>query len=289
MTAWRMVSSASWSERSMAALLAVLVHALFLVLLVLSVSWKNRDAEPVGVELWSPAALRAAVGQASAPIAPPLVAPQPPQPVLSAPPATEAPPDHSADIALAELKHERAQLLQQQAEAKAQAAKQLEQKQLDQKRLDQKRQQAQQAQQAAAAAHTQAVQKLLAQQMQADLHAQSETALKGVRQQVAAGQQASRQARQLAEYQDRIKSKIRSRIILPEGLTGNPEAVFAVVVLPTGEVVQVRLLHASGQPAYDAAVQRAIIKASPLPMPPDPELAGQFRDLNLHFSPDTNE
>jgi colicin import membrane protein len=38
-------------------------------------------------------------------------------------------------------------------------------------------------------------------------------------------------------------------------------------------------------PAYDAAVERAILKASPLPLPPDPALFQQFRDLHLRIRP----
>jgi colicin import membrane protein len=49
-------------------------------------------------------------------------------------------------------------------------------------------------------------------------------------------------------------------------------------------VLQVKLLHSSGQSAYDDAVSRAILKASPLPMPPDASLMSQFRDLDLNFA-----
>jgi len=70
---------------------------------------------------------------------------------------------------------------------------------------------------------------------------------------------------------------------LPPDIVGNPEARFDVVQLPTGEVIDVRLVKSSGVRAYDDAVQRAILKASPLPRPARPELFE--RSLELHFRP----
>jgi colicin import membrane protein len=73
---------------------------------------------------------------------------------------------------------------------------------------------------------------------------------------------------------------------LPHRLTGNPEAVFQVTLLPNGEVVRVTLVKSSGQPAYDSEVERAILKASPLPLPPEKDAAAVFRDgLTLKFRP----
>lgn len=86
-----------------------------------------------------------------------------------------------------------------------------------------------------------------------------------------------------AAYVDRIRSKIRSNVVLPPDIRGNPEAIFDVVQLPTGEVLSARLRKSSGVSAYDDAVERAILKSSPLPRPDRPE---QFRrDLQLKFRP----
>ena len=87
-----------------------------------------------------------------------------------------------------------------------------------------------------------------------------------------------------ASYANKIKAKIRSNVVLPAGIVGNPEAIFDVVQLPTGEVLDpVRLRKSSGNRAYDAAVERAILKSSPLPPPDRPD---QFvRELQLKFRP----
>lgn len=72
-------------------------------------------------------------------------------------------------------------------------------------------------------------------------------------------------------------------IVLPLDIKDNPEAIFDVVQLPTGEVLSVRLRKSSGNKTYDDAVERAILKSSPLPRPDRPE---QFsRVLQLNFRP----
>lgn len=85
----------------------------------------------------------------------------------------------------------------------------------------------------------------------------------------------------LGQYTALIRAKVRGNWILPQDLQGNPEAVFLVIQLPTGEVLNVRLLKSSGNPAYDTAVERAILKSSPLPLPSDRSLFD--RELKLTF------
>jgi colicin import membrane protein len=121
-----------------------------------------------------------------------------------------------------------------------------------------------------------------------------------IREQLAQEQQALNQSRERQEalkqfapaaavpspdagYVDKIRSKIRSNVVLPPDIRGNPEAIFDVVQLPTGEVLSARLRKSSGLRAYDDAIERAILKSSPLPRPDPTE---QFRrDLQLKFRP----
>jgi colicin import membrane protein len=98
--------------------------------------------------------------------------------------------------------------------------------------------------------------------------------------QAAAG--AARSRSQL-EWIDKIRSRIRGNINLPPDIPGNPEAIFDVVQLPTGEIIDAQLSKSSGNRAYDEAVQRAIIKSSPLPRPDSPDLFQ--RNLTLKFRP----
>jgi colicin import membrane protein len=98
-----------------------------------------------------------------------------------------------------------------------------------------------------------------------------------------AREQATAQKNALSGYIEKIKVKVRGNWILPIDLKGNPEAVFDVIQLPTGEVLSAKLKKSSGNAAYDMAVERAIMKSSPLPKPEKGELF--FRELTLTFRP----
>jgi len=90
----------------------------------------------------------------------------------------------------------------------------------------------------------------------------------------------------LDDYKSRIQSKIRGLVRQPVKLKGNPEVVYRVDLLPNGEVVRATLLKSSGLATYDQEVERAIWRASPLPLPPDRDAAAAFRDgLELKFRP----
>ncbi len=68
----------------------------------------------------------------------------------------------------------------------------------------------------------------------------------------------------------------------PPGLQGNPEAVFLVEQLPSGEILRVELRRSSGIQALDDAIFRAIQGSSPLPLP---TTGNAERLLELKFRP----
>jgi colicin import membrane protein len=110
-------------------------------------------------------------------------------------------------------------------------------------------------------------------QMQAQL-AKEEATIAAQRQdaelkQLLAAEAASASSKALASWVDKIRAKIRGNIVLPPGIKGNPEARFDIVLLPTGEVLDVRKAKSSGLAALDDAIDRAIRKSSPLPKPDD--------------------
>jgi colicin import membrane protein len=87
----------------------------------------------------------------------------------------------------------------------------------------------------------------------------------------------------LASYAAKIRGKVRGNFVRPPGIAGNPEAIFEVNQLPSGEVLAVRLKRSSGNAALDTAIERAILKSSPLPRPDDPS---QFqRTLEIKYRP----
>lgn len=87
-------------------------------------------------------------------------------------------------------------------------------------------------------------------------------------------------------YFAQIKASIRKNIELPTGIQGNPESVFRVQQLPSGEVVEVNLRKSSGNDLLDQAVISAIRKSSPLPLPAN-RSADRFIDITyIPFSDD---
>ena len=70
-----------------------------------------------------------------------------------------------------------------------------------------------------------------------------------------------------ASYAAQLVALIKPRIVfaVPEATSPQIYADFQVDLLPTGEILAVKLLKASGLPGYDAAVERAIRRTDPFP------------------------
>ncbi|HNP26222.1 MAG TPA: cell envelope integrity protein TolA, partial [Nitrosomonas sp.] len=100
-------------------------------------------------------------------------------------------------------------------------------------------------------------------------------------QQAAAAAARAQVASEIGKYKAMILAKIKSRIVMPPDLPGNPVAEFNVTLLPGGDILDVRLRKSSGYPVFDSAVERAILLSKPLPLPPDPALFNEFRNLHV--------
>lgn len=88
------------------------------------------------------------------------------------------------------------------------------------------------------------------------------------------------------EFKGKIQAKIRGNVNKTLCGDGNPELRFDIGLLPTGELSGApKLVKSSGNAACDEAVDRAIRASEPLPLPADPSLFSQFRNLNLRFRP----
>jgi colicin import membrane protein len=103
--------------------------------------------------------------------------------------------------------------------------------------------------------------------------------------QQAAREQAAAIGRVVDEYNGKIAAKIRRNIVMPPDVPNDARAEFSVTLLPGGTVLGARLTKPSGNAAYDNAVERAILKSQPLPLPPDATLFNRFRELKLVFRP----
>lgn len=97
--------------------------------------------------------------------------------------------------------------------------------------------------------------------------------------------EASAIVREVSEYKAKIIAKVRRNIVMQPDIPYNVTAEFYVTLLPSGMVLKAELTKPSGSAAYDSAVERAIKKAEPLPLPPDVTLFDMFRELRISFCP----
>ena len=271
------------APKILAGALALGVHALFVLLLVFGVSWQTHRPEAVMVDLW----------QALPETPPPPARPRPPQPVKAAvktpeptkaaplpkPVEKEPPPPKEPDIALEKKKAEADRLKKLQAEQAAEEkAKAVEKARAEEKakveaaRVAHEKQVAEQKRQALL---RQMEAEDMKQQLAADTAA-NEARLARLTQARAASKRQAEVASVVGEYRDQISAKVRGNTRLPDNLKGNPQVRCLVKLLPTGEVLSVRVTQSSGNSAYDDAVVRAIEKSSPLPLPSDRDARAAF-------------
>lgn len=239
--------------RLAAGTLALLVHAAFFGLLVFTVNWQSHAPQPISVELWGNLP----------PLPQPRVQPVPrPEPKLEPVPEKAEPPKPKVepvkpDIALKDKKADKRREEKRKLEEVKHNA---EQAKLKQQALKEKREKS-------AEVRRQEEQLALTRDLQA--------------------REAAAQARQVNDFTARINAKIRrylnNQTCLP--LT-NPKVAYDVTLMPTGQLLlDPRLVKSSGSAKCDEAIERAIRRAEPLPLPPDTALFSQFRELHLEFRP----
>lgn len=257
-------------KRLPAALLAVMVHLFFLAILVFGFRWQTAEPVVLQAKIWKdlPPVESHRAEPVPKPVPKPLPKPAPPPPSRPAPQPAAVHPDIALKKAREEKKREdelKAARLQELARKREERLKQ--EKLQAQKELEKQKQ----------------IERQKALEKQKELQAQREKidALNRMVQQRAA----SAKAGLIDQYKARIHNKIKQFVVVPSDMKANPEAEFDVVLLPDGEVLKATLVKSSGYPAYDAAVERAILRASPLPLPPDPSLFEEFRNLDLIFRP----
>jgi len=237
------------------ALLSAAMHLLLLAVLVLGVRWQNRPAETVQVELWNPPAEAAQAEEPKPvpkvePALPPVVPPEAakPEPVPPKPEIVEKkalpPPPKPKPVAKVEPKP---------------APKPVAKTETSKPRVDESK------------------------RFQEEL-AREQASLAVDRERQHMSEQLAREAaaarnKTMADWMGKVAAKIRGNVVLPPEIKGNPEAIFDVVQLPTGEVLQVKLRKSSGTKALDEAIERAILKASPLPKPDKGESAPRAFEL----------
>jgi len=257
-------------------MLAFGMHALLFLFLWGGIRWQS--SEPVGVEaeVWDMTV------QQAAPPPPPEPEPQPePEPVKQTPPPPPPPEvvqpkPQEPDIALQRKKEkEKQEKLAEEKRKEEEKKRKLEEEQERKLAEQQKKKEKEEADKA----------KKLAEKKEADKLAKARAAEMQRITGAAAGATTGTAAKSTAPRMDggyvaALKAKIQSNVSYTGGKQ-DVEGIFRITQLPTGEVISVRKIKSSGVPSYDAAVENAINKSSPLPKKKDGTVE---RELDIVFN-----
>ncbi len=273
---------------------ALIVHLLLAAALMVSIDWRAADdPEVIQAELWSslpaerPPTQQAAATPAPEPTPPTPAAPEPTPPAPAPDLSLQRAKEDAAKRDAAKREADKAQEANRRAqEAKAKAAKARE--------AQEKQAQEKQAREKAAAARSLQRQRDALRQAELDrinkslgLDPNAKAASRGkdtaTKAGVVGGAEQGVRSGLLAGYQDAIRSRIRSRIRFdPARAPSNPEVIYVVEQLPTGQISRIELQKASGLEEWDVAVRRAIEASDPLPKADDGSVE---RRLELRFRP----
>ncbi|PCI20713.1 MAG: protein TolA [Piscirickettsiaceae bacterium] len=89
----------------------------------------------------------------------------------------------------------------------------------------------------------------------------------------------------IASFSDVIRQKVERNWIQPAGDISDLSCVVRVKLIPGGDVADAQVIKSSGNGLFDRSVELATRRASPLPIPDDPALFNQFRNLEFTFKP----
>ena len=247
--------------RVRAVILAVVVHALFFGFIVVGVSWQSSPTPPIEAELWDKLpAVAAKPPPRPEPAKPEPAKPEPPKPE---PPKAEVKPDPPKPDPEIALRAEREKREREKKKKEDEARKKREELEAAKKKREQEE---------------------AAKKKAADDQRRREEELAKREAEKARAAQADARQKEFNAYVAKIQAKIRSRANVPDSVTGKPNVQVQIKVLPGGDVLDIRVTKSSGNRTYDAAIERAIRSAVPLPVPPaNSELFPQFRELILNI------
>ena len=82
-----------------------------------------------------------------------------------------------------------------------------------------------------------------------------------------------------------IKRKVTQNWNRPGSVSGNMKCKIKIGLIPSGDVMSAAVVESSGNSLFDDSAVRAVYKASPLPVPKDPNVFKQFRNFTFVFAP----
>jgi len=90
---------------------------------------------------------------------------------------------------------------------------------------------------------------------------------------------------ELDRYKNEIVQAIENNWLIPKNTNKNLTCTFIIELMPNGQIENIRLVKSSGNLVLDRSARTAIYKAAPLPVPQNPSLFNQFRDIQVRLQP----
>lgn len=104
-------------------------------------------------------------------------------------------------------------------------------------------------------------------------------------QQQLAKEAAKQDQSEIDKYTALIRQAIGQNWLVPSGVNENLSCDLLIDLGPGGVVLSVQITRSSGDTGLDNSARTAVFKASPLPVPKNPELFSQFRSFKLTATP----
>lgn len=101
---------------------------------------------------------------------------------------------------------------------------------------------------------------------------------------LAAAAQARADRSELARYTAAIMRQVSSNFVAPN-MTAGLKCTLLVRMIPGGQVVDAKVVKSSGNATFDRQAELAVRKASPLPVPDEPRLFQQMKEIQFEFDP----
>jgi colicin import membrane protein len=101
---------------------------------------------------------------------------------------------------------------------------------------------------------------------------------------LAAAAQARADQSELARYTAAIMRQVSSNFVAPN-ISAGLKCTLLVRMIPGGQVVDAKVVKSSGNPTFDRQAELAVRKASPLPVPDEPRLFQQLKEIQFEFDP----
>ena len=96
----------------------------------------------------------------------------------------------------------------------------------------------------------------------------------------------ARAATVVDKYKALISQQVSRSWNRPASVAKGLNCVVRVRLAPGGKVLKAAVVRSSGNEIFDRSVENAVYKAEPLPLPDDPTLFDNFREIEFLFNPE---